>query len=149
MSRRRARGGSGEEVATGADAAPGGVRIDKWLWAARLFGTRSLAQQAIDGGRVLVGNERVKLSRTLRVGDELRVRIGPQERTLRVLALSDVRGPAPVAQQLYEEAPESVRRRVEAQARRALQAEPAREIEHGRPTKRDRRLIERLRSQRW
>lgn len=148
MSGRRACAAGAQGVTAGGGAPPGVVRIDKWLWAARLFRTRGLAQQAIDGGRVLVGDERVKLARALRVGDELRVRIGPQERTLRVLGLSDVRGPAPVAQRLYEETPESVRRRVEAQARRALQAEPAQAIGHGRPTKRDRRLIERLRSQR-
>jgi len=145
VSRRRASSGQTGD----AGAPPAGVRIDKWLWAARLFKTRGLAQEAIGAGQVLVGGERVKLARSLRVGDELRVRAGPQERTLRVLALSDVRGPAPVAQRLYEETPESVRRRVEALAQRALQSEPAQAIEHGRPTKRDRRLIERMRSQRW
>jgi ribosome-associated heat shock protein Hsp15 len=88
----------------------------------------------------------VKPSRQVRPGDRVRVRgAGDVERTVVVLALSGQRGPAPVAQALYEETPESVRARVEAQARRALAAEPAEAIEHGRPTKRDRRRIERLR----
>jgi ribosome-associated heat shock protein Hsp15 len=124
----------------------GDVRIDKWLWAARFFKTRGLAQAAIGEGKVLVGGERVKLARPARIGDEVRLRIGDIERTVRVLALSDVRGPAPVAQRLYEETEESVRRRVQEQARRALYAEPAHTIERGRPTKRDRRRIERMRT---
>lgn len=122
------------------------IRIDKWLWAARFFKTRGLAQAAIGEGKVLVAGARVKLARPVRIGDEVRLRTGEIERTVRVLALSDVRGPAPVAQQLYEETPESIRHRVQEQARRALYAEPARTIEQGRPTKRDRRRIERLRS---
>lgn len=137
---------SGRERAQGGAAA--GVRIDKWLWAARFFRTRGLAQSAVEAGHVLVGGERVKLSRPVRVGDELRVGTAQAQRTVRVLAVSDVRGPAPVAQRLYEETPESIRLRVEAQALRALNAEPARAIEQGRPTKRERRALERLRSQR-
>ncbi len=122
------------------------LRIDKWLWAARFYRTRGLAREAIEAGRVLVGGERVKPSRQVRQGDRLRLRgAGEVERTVVVLALSDRRGPAPVAQGLYEETAESVRARVQAQARRALAAEPADSIEHGRPTKRDRRRIERLR----
>lgn len=121
------------------------LRIDKWLWAARFFKTRGLAREAIEGGRVLIGGDRIKPSRLVRIGDEIRVR-GPEvERTVRVAGLSGMRGPAPVAQALYEETEDSVRARVEAQARRALGADPAAAIEHGRPTKRDRRLIERLR----
>jgi ribosome-associated heat shock protein Hsp15 len=122
------------------------LRIDKWLWAARFFKSRGLAQEAIDGGRVLVAGARVKLARPIRVGEEVYVRVGDFERTLVVRALSDRRGPASVAQAMYEETPESVRKRVEAQARRALYSEPSGTIEHGRPTKRDRRRIERLRS---
>ena len=125
------------------------MRIDKWLWAARLFKTRSLAQDAVETGRVLVAGERVKPARVLRTGELLRVRTGSGsgsvERTLRVVALSDRRGPATVAQQLYEETEESVRTRVAEVARRALYDEPAVAIERGRPTKRDRRMIERLR----
>jgi len=124
------------------------VRIDKWLWAARFFKTRGLAQEALEAGHVLVDGERVKLSRPVRPGDELRVRIGQAERTIRVLGVSEIRGPAPVAQQLYEETPESIRKRVEAQALRALSAEPAQAIDQGRPTKRDRRALQRLRT-RW
>ena len=127
----------------------GEVRIDKWLWAARLFRTRSLAQEALVAGRVLVAGERVKVARGLRVGEVLRVRSGSGgssvERALRVLALSQVRGPAPVAQALYEETPESVRARIAEVARRALHGEPAAAIERGRPTKRDRRRIDRIR----
>ena len=124
----------------------GEIRIDKWLWAARFFKTRGLAQAAIDDGKVLVGGARVKLARPVRIGDEIRLKTGDIERTVRVLGVSDVRGPAPVAQRLYEETEESIRLRVQEQARRALYAEPSRTIEHGRPTKRDRRRIERLRS---
>ena len=123
-----------------------GIRIDKWLWAARFFKTRGLAQDEIERGRVLLAGERVKPARVVRVGDELRVRAGDVERTVIVIGLSDRRGSAPVAQALYEETPESIRARVEAQARRALYREPSEAIEHGRPTKRDRRLLEQVRA---
>lgn len=122
-----------------------GIRIDKWLWAARFYKTRGLAQDEIERGRVLLAGERVKPARLLRVGDELRVRTGDVERTVIVRGLSDRRGPAPQAQALYEETPESIRARVEAQARRALYREPSDSIEAGRPTKRDRRLLEKMR----
>jgi ribosome-associated heat shock protein Hsp15 len=121
-----------------------GVRIDKWLWAARFFKTRGLAQQEIEKGRVLLADERVKPARSVRPGDVLKIRSGEVERTILVQALSDRRGPAPVAQALYEETPESVRARVEAQARRALYVEPSDSIAQGRPTKRDRRQLARL-----
>lgn len=121
------------------------LRIDKWLWAARFFKTRGLAREAVEAGRVLLGGERIKPSRPLRLGDELRIRSGDLDRTVRVAGLSAQRGPAPVAQRLYEETEDSVRARVEWLARKALAAEPAAAIERGRPTKRDRRLIERLR----
>lgn len=121
------------------------LRIDKWLWATRFFKTRGLAREAVEGGRVLLAGERIKPSRQVRLGDEIRVRGPEHERAVIVRGLSAQRGPAPVAQALYEETAESVRARVEAQARRALAAEPAAAIEHGRPTKRDRRRIERLR----
>ena len=125
------------------------LRIDKWLWAARFFKTRGLAREAIEGGRVLVGGDRIKPSRLVRIGDEIRVR-GPEvERTVRVAGLSGMRGPAPVAQALYEETEDSVRARVEAQARRALGADPAAAIEHGRPTKRDRRQIDKVKRGDW
>lgn len=120
-------------------------RLDKWLWAARFFKTRSLAQQAIEAGRVLVGGAPVKPARVLRAGDTVTLRGGETPRTVVVLGLSGRRGPAPVAQALYEETGESVRLRVAAQARRALAPEPAHAIDGGRPTKRDRRALERLR----
>jgi len=123
-----------------------GLRIDKWLWAARFFKTRALSQDAVENGRVLVGGDRVKPARTLRIGDLVHVRVGDLARTVVVRELSDRRGPAPQAQLLYEETPESIRDRVAAQARRALEQEPSHAIEHGRPTKRDRRQLERLRS---
>jgi ribosome-associated heat shock protein Hsp15 len=122
------------------------VRIDKWLWAARFFKTRSLAQGAIESGRALVGGERVKLARSLKIGDEVTIRIGDLERVVAVRRLSDQRGPAPVAQQLYEETPASIRKRVEETARRALYSEPAQAIGHGRPTKRERRSLDRWRT---
>ena len=121
-----------------------GVRIDRWLWAARFFKTRSLAQQAIDRGRVLVDGERVKLARPVRIGDELSVRIDDVERAVRVLGLSDARGPAPVAQALYRESDESIARRTERREARRLHVEPAAAIEGGRPTKRDRRRLGRF-----
>jgi ribosome-associated heat shock protein Hsp15 len=121
------------------------MRIDKWLWAARFFRTRGLAQDAIDAGRVRVGDERVKVARTLKVGETVSVRIGEVERVVVVRGLSEERGPAPVAQRLYEETADSVAAREAARERRRLEAEPARGIE-GRPTKRDRRALDRLRS---
>jgi ribosome-associated heat shock protein Hsp15 len=120
------------------------MRLDKWLWAARFFKTRGLAQDAIDGGRVLVGGERIKVSRMLKVGERVRVRVGEVEREVVVLELSDKRGPAVVAQALYEETAASVVAREAAREKRRLFAEPSAEI-HGRPTKRERRQLERTR----
>jgi ribosome-associated heat shock protein Hsp15 len=122
------------------------IRIDKWLWAARFFKTRSLAQAAIAAGHVLVAGESVKLSRAVRLGDEVRVRAGNFVRSVIVLAVSNQRGSATVAQTLYQETPESIRTRVEEAARRALYTEPADSIESGRPTKRHRRQLERWRT---
>ena len=119
------------------------TRLDKWLWAARFYRTRSLAQQAIERAHVLVDGQRSKLARAVHVGDRITVRQGDLERTVRVCGLSDVRGSAPIAQQLYEETAESIRQRVEEIARRALSAEPAHAIRGGRPTKRDRRDLAR------
>lgn len=121
------------------------IRIDKWLWAARFYKTRALAQTAIENGRVTIGGQRVKPARVLRAGELIRLRIGPIERTVLVNALSAVRGPAPVAQTLYEETAESIVRREQAAAERRLHVEPARSIAHGRPTKHDRRELERVR----
>jgi ribosome-associated heat shock protein Hsp15 len=122
------------------------VRLDKWLWAARFCKTRGLAQEAIAAGRVLVAGAPAKAARVLHVGDIVTIRGGETPRSVEVVALSDRRGPAPVAQALYRETDESVRLRVAAQARRALAPEPAHTIDGGRPTKRDRRVLERWRS---
>ncbi|MCA0241705.1 MAG: RNA-binding S4 domain-containing protein [Proteobacteria bacterium] len=120
---------------------PDRVRLDKWLWAARLYKTRSLAADEVDKGRVTVNGLAAKPARELRPGDRLEVRQGAVLRVLRVLALSLVRGPAPVAQALYEETPESLAAREAAAAQRRLGVEPADSQEHGRPTKRDRRRL--------
>jgi ribosome-associated heat shock protein Hsp15 len=120
------------------------MRLDKWLWAARFFKTRGLAQDAIEGGRVLVAGERVKVARMLKVGERVRVRVGDIERDVTVLGLSDKRGPAPMAQALYEETAESVEAREAAREKRRLFTEPAEQI-HGRPTKRERRQLDRTR----
>lgn len=117
------------------------VRLDKWLWAARFYKTRALAAEEVGRGRVMVNGQPAKASRELRVGDELVLRQPPQQRTLRVLALSTTRGPAPAAQALYGETPESIAQRLHATEQRRLGAEPAVAIEQGRPTKRDRRRL--------
>lgn len=120
------------------------VRIDKWLWAARFFKTRSVAQQAVEGGKVRVNGERVKPAKDLRVGDELAIQIGNAEWTIRVEQLSDKRGPATVARTLYAEDEASRIRREEQSALRKFAADPAQDI-HGRPTKRERRQLDRWR----
>ena len=122
----------------------GGVRLDKWLWAARFYKTRSLATAAVTGGEVRVGGERVKPARVLKAGDEVQVRRGDDVMEIVIRGVSDVRGPAPVAQRLYEETDESRRRRAQSAERRALAREPALDIK-GRPTKRDSRALRRLR----
>jgi adenine phosphoribosyltransferase len=130
-----------------AEGSSASVRLDKWLWAARFFRSRSLAQTAIDNGRVLMGGQRVKLSRALRVGDELTIRVGDDERTVVVRGLDERRGPAPVAQTLYEETADSLARREARREARKVFVEPGESIEQGRPTKRDRRELERWRGQ--
>ena len=120
------------------------LRIDKWLWAARFFKTRSAAQQAVEGGKVKLGGERVKPSKEVRIGDELAIQIGAYEWTVRVEGLSDKRGSAPVARTLYSENEASRLKREEQAALRKLAAEPAQD-RHGRPTKRERRQLERWR----
>jgi len=120
------------------------VRIDKWLWAARFFRTRGLAQQAIDSGRVLAAGQRVKLARPVRIGDEFSVRVGDVERTVRVLGVSAQRGPATVAQRLYRETDDSIAKRTERQQARRFVVDPAAAIVGGRPTKRDRRRLGRI-----
>lgn len=127
------------------------VRIDKWLWCARFFKTRSLAAQEIDKGRVAINGQVTKASREVRVGDTVALRQGQVPRTVVVRGVSHVRGPAPVAQQLYEETSESISAREKAAEQRRLAPEPAAALQDGRPTKRDRRDIDRARGwgSRW
>jgi len=123
------------------------VRLDKWLWAARFYKTRSLATEAIASGKVHVNGAMAKASRSVRPGDLVKIRHGPEERTVQIRALSSVRGPAPVAQMLYEETAESLRARQQAAQARRFGVEPALSQEQGRPTKRDRRNL--VEWQRW
>ena len=124
-------------------------RIDKWLWAARFFKTRSIASEEIGKNRVQVNGQDAKASREVKPGDTVRLRQGAVERTVVVKGLSGVRGPAPVAQLLYDETPESIALRQKAAEMNRLAREPALSIEQGRPTKRDRRQIEQNWNDRW
>jgi ribosome-associated heat shock protein Hsp15 len=117
-------------------------RIDKWLWAARFFKTRSLAVEEINRGRVEVNGQEAKPAREVKAGDTVSVRHGAMQRVVVVKGLSGTRGPAPVAQQLYEETAESLRARERTAEQRKYAPEPALSIEHGRPTKRGRRELE-------
>lgn len=117
------------------------VRIDKWLWAARFFKTRSLATDAVERGKVQLDGDRIKPARNVKAGDKLDIDNGSTEWQVIVKDVSDKRGPAPVAQALYEETEESVRRREQAAEQRRYFREPASHLK-GRPTKRDRRLID-------
>ena len=117
------------------------VRLDKWLWAARFYKTRALATDEIGRGRVSVNEQPAKPSRELKPGDLLTLRQGPVTRTVLVKGLSQLRGPAPVAQALYEETAASIAQRERAAEQRRLGAEPAQTIEQGRPTKRNRRQL--------
>lgn len=121
------------------------LRLDKWLWAARFFKTRSLAKAAIEGGKVQMGGQRVKVSKEISVGDWLRIRQGWDERDVEVLALSDQRRGAPEAQKLYSESAESVARRERSVQARKL-AGGMTERPAGRPDKRARRQIHRFRT---
>ena len=118
------------------------MRIDKWLWAARFYKTRSLAQQAVEGGKVTLNGERLKPAKELKTGDALVILIGAVEWAISVRQLSDKRGSATVARTLYEESAASQVRRAEQSALRKLNVEPAAE-RHGRPTKRERRELDR------
>jgi ribosome-associated heat shock protein Hsp15 len=125
------------------------LRIDKWLWAARFYKTRSLAVDEIDKGRVRINDLEAKPAREVKVGDTVALRQGPVTRTLTVLGISNQRGAAPVAQQLYLETEESIALRVVAAEQRRLHPEPASSQEHGRPTKRDRRTLDKGWGNRW
>nr|WP_175518566.1 RNA-binding S4 domain-containing protein [Paracidovorax wautersii] len=127
------------------------MRLDKWLWCARFYKTRSLATEEIGKGRVTVNGQQAKAARDVRPGDTLELRQGPVQRTVVIRALSGMRGPAPVAQLLFEETPESIAARAAAAELRRLAPEPAASLQEGRPTKRDRRNIDRAGDwgQRW
>jgi ribosome-associated heat shock protein Hsp15 len=119
------------------------LRIDKWLWAARFFKTRSLAVEAVESGKVTMNEVRIKPAKTVGVGDQLDIRLGQYHFEVEVLALSNRRGPAPEAQKLYRESEVSKARRAEIAANLRALPQPAFK---GRPTKRDRRDIERFES---
>jgi ribosome-associated heat shock protein Hsp15 len=125
------------------------LRIDKWLWAARLYKTRSLAAEEIAKGRVRVNEMDVKPAREIKAGDLLEVRQGPVLRSLIVRGISSQRGSAPIAQMLYEETPSSIALRLAQAEQRKTHPEPADSLEHGRPTKRDRRRIDNAWGDRW
>jgi len=122
---------------------PEPVRLDKWLWAARFFKTRALAAEAIEGGKVELNGDHPRRSRSLKAGDELRIRIAPYEHVITVRVLSDRRGPAAAARELYEESAASREAR-ERLAERLRSAPPPFFHDKGRPTKRDRRDLRRL-----
>jgi ribosome-associated heat shock protein Hsp15 len=124
------------------------MRIDKWRWAARFFKTRALAVEEIAKGRVQINGHTVKPAHDVKPGDEIAIK-GPWPRTVHVRGLSQQRGPAPVAQQLYEETAQSLELRAAAQERLRLAPEPAVSLERGRPTKRDRRELNKAWDQRW
>lgn len=121
---------------------PERLRIDKWLWAARFFKTRSLAAEEIGKNRVQVNGDIAKASREVKAGDTVTMRLGVQTRTVTVRGISGQRGPAPIAQQLYEETAESIAAQAALREQRRMGSEPALAIEQGRPTKRDRRELD-------
>jgi len=118
------------------------MRLDKWLWCARFYKTRGLAVEEIGKGRVTVNDQSAKAARDVRPGDTIKLRQGPMARTVIIRALSKARGPAPVAQLLYEETAESLAARALASEQRRLAPEPSATLTEGRPTKRDRRHID-------
>lgn len=125
------------------------LRIDKWLWAARFYKTRSLAAEEVSKGRVLVDGQSAKPAKELKVGDTVALRHGAITRTVQVRGISAVRGGAPAAQLLYEETAESIQQREQAAEQRRQGVEPALSLEHGRPTKRDRRDMSKEWDDRW
>ena len=118
------------------------LRIDKWLWAARFYKTRTLASEEIGKGRVHVNEVQAKPAREVKIGDTVTMRQAAVTRTVLVKGLSGTRGPAPVAQQLYEETADSLQARQQAAQQRRFGTEPALTIENGRPTKRGRRELD-------
>ena len=119
------------------------MRLDKWLWAARFFKTRSLASDAVDGGKVKLNGAAIKPAKEVKVGDRLQLRVGEQDWEVVVQGLNEQRRPAPEAQLLYQETPDSLQQRTQAAELRKLAPTPAPE-QKGRPTKRDRRLLSRF-----
>lgn len=120
------------------------VRLDKWLWAARFYKTRGLAVDAIEGGKIDVNGERSKRAKLVHVGDRIQIRMGPFEHIITVKGVSERRGPASVATKLYEEDPESIKQRALMAAHvKAMNANTG--YDAGRPTKKDRRDIRRIR----
>ena len=122
---------------------PARTRLDKWLWAARFFKHRTAATEAVDGGKVKLNGITVKPARDVKPGDRLDITIGEETRTVLVRAVADRRGSATVAQTLYEETAESIAEREHARELRKLAATPGADL-HGRPTKRDRRRMDRF-----
>lgn len=129
------------------NAAMDRLRIDKWLWAARFFKTRSLAREEIDKGRIHINGVAVKPAHCVLVGDTVQVRVGVVARSVVVNALSDKRGAAPVAALMFEETPQSLALRAAAAEQRRLAPEPALSLTQGRPTKRERRDTDQAREQ--
>lgn len=120
------------------------VRLDKFLWAARFYKTRSISTEAIDGGKVRVNGDRVKPAKEVKVGDRIDLRAGDSEYAILVKALADKRGSAEIARTLYDETPESVAARIAATEKRRRFSDPSEEI-FARPTKKDRRSLDRFR----
>lgn len=120
------------------------MRLDKWLWAARFYKTRSLAAEAVDGGKVKVNGAPAKPAKDVKPGDRLQIRAGEQDWEIVVQGLNEQRRPAPEAQLLYQETPESAEQRARAAELRKLAPMPGAE-QKGRPTKRDRRQLSRFR----
>ena len=127
------------------------MRIDKWLWCARFYKTRAIAVQAIEKGHVQLKQLAAKASKEIKAGDMLTLQQGQDKRTVLVLGIASHRGPAPIAQSLYAETPESITERTLQAEQRRLAPEPAHSVKDGRPTKRDRRHLQELRAwdQRW
>lgn len=119
------------------------VRLDKWLWAARFFKHRSLATEAVDGGKVQLNGIRVKPAKDVKIGDRVVIQIADSRYTVIVRGIAEKRGSATIAQGLYEETPESIAAREAGHEERRLAATPGADL-HGRPTKRDRRQIGRF-----
>ena len=125
------------------------MRVDKWLWAARFFKTRSLATDEVNKGRIQVNSAQVKPSRDIKIGDILSIRREGFIQTICVLGLAQTRGPASVAQLLYSETPESLQAKQIWIDQRRYMREPSTSIEHGRPTKRNRRDLDETEKRGW